>query len=200
MAISTELDVIVARERQIEAWRGRGSEPITRESAWLAPPRGSLVTIAARMAAHPHGGYSDLEVHVIASGYWELATEVGLDPALVLAQVCEETGFLTSAWSQVPNRNPAGIGITGEPGVGLKFPTWYVASVAHCGRLLAYALKPEQETPRQHLLIVEALKWRPLPAEYRGSAPTIGHLGGGKWAADPEYARKVVEIAGTLLR
>ena len=41
-----------------------------------------------------------------------------LDPLVAVAQMVLETGNLTSFWSQTPRRNPAGIGVTGEPGAG----------------------------------------------------------------------------------
>jgi hypothetical protein len=125
------------------------------------------------------------------------ATSVGLDPLLVVSQMVLETGNLTSFWSQVPRRNPAGIGVTGEEGKGNTFSSWDKACRAHVGRLLAYALPEGAESSAQKTLIKEALKVRDLPADRRGRAPTLAGLAG-SWAMDPKYAGKIVRIANEI--
>lgn len=177
---------------------------ITRDSTLLGPPPVGLdqcqryLVKKHRAKAAADGAYSDDDVRWITRLYFETAAPAGLNPVLALAQMAEETDNLTSEWSQPPRRNPAGIGVTGEPGKGLSFPNWATAVRAHVGRLLAYAVAPGTETPAQQALIDEALGLRPLPANLRGAAPSLGGLTG-KWAADPKYADKLCDHANALL-
>lgn len=109
----------------------------------------------------------------------------------------EETGHLTSFWSQRPRRNFAGIGVTGKPGQGLSFPDLKTAVDAHTGRLLAYALPADAGDQAQGQLIKEALSFRMLPDRLRGAAPTLRGLAG-TWAADPHYADKLAGVANDI--
>jgi hypothetical protein len=179
-----------------------GPEPpkrtrITQKSELLAEPRATREELEAFMLARDHGGYTDANVRGIVKRYVSTATSVGLDPLLVVAQMVLETGNLTSFWSQVPRRNPAGIGVTGEEGKGNTFSSWDKACRAHVGRLLAYALPEGAESPAQKALIKEALKVRDLPADRRGRAPALAGLAG-SWAMDPKYAGKIVRIANEI--
>jgi len=172
-------------------------DAVTLDTALLAPPRATLGQAQHYLLSRPHGGYTDDDARWIARLYFETATPVGLDPLLAVAQLAHETDFLSSFWSQPPRRNPAGLGVTGEPGAGLSFPNWTAAVRAHLGRLLAYALPRGQGTPAQQELIAEALAWRPLPDRLRGCAPTLGGLTG-TWGADPTYAPKVRDHANRI--
>jgi hypothetical protein len=172
-------------------------ETITADTTLLAPTRATLAQAQAYLLSQPNGSHSAAEVEEIVRLYFETAEPVGLDPCLVVAQMVHETGFLSSFWSQAPRRNPAGIGVTGEPGAGIAFPSWPVAVRAHIGRLLAYALARVQENDVQRALIEEALAWRPLPDHLRGAAPTLRSLAG-TWAADLLYAQKVGNHANRL--
>jgi hypothetical protein len=177
----------------------RDQDPgMTLQSRLMAPPRATAVQSTAYRLGHPHGGYSEADVRWIVGMYYSLSQQVGLDPLFVDAQGFLETGGLTSWWSQVPRRNPAGIGVTGEPGEGVTFADWQSAVRAHVGRVLAYALKVGEETAAQGALIAEALQVRPLDERYRGCAPRVGDWGGGVWATDTEYAPKIVRIAGAI--
>jgi hypothetical protein len=144
-----------------------------------------------------HGEYTDGEVVTIVNRYYTTAAAVGLDPLLVVAQMVEETQHLTSFWSQRPRRNPAGIGVTGEPGIGLSFPNWETAVRAHTGRLLAYSLPAGSGNAAQLKLIDEALQFRPLPDDKRGVAPVLKGLAG-TWAADLKYAVKLAAVANEI--
>jgi hypothetical protein len=170
---------------------------ITQKSELLAEPRVTREELESFMLARDHGGYTDANVRGILRRYVATATSVGLDPLLVVSQMVLETGNLTSFWSQVPRRNPAGIGVTGEEGAGNTFASWDKACRAHVGRLLAYALPKDSENAAQRALIKEALKVRPLPDDRRGRAPTLAGLAG-SWAMDPKYAGKIVRIANEI--
>ena len=135
---------------------------ITVSSPLMARPRARQRQAATFLTLRPeHGAYSPSAVRNIAALYFDEASAVGMDPLLVVAQMVLETGGLTSHWSQAPRRNPAGIGVTGEPNKGVSFPNWRSAVRAHVGRLAAYAVPEANETPAQEALINEALTWRP---------------------------------------
>lgn len=170
------------------------AEAVSVESSLLAAPRATLAQAQRYLLSRPHGVYRDDDVRWIARLYFETAQPVGLDPLVAIAQMAHETDFLASEWSQPPRRNPAGIGVTGQAGAGIAFPDWRSAVRAHVGRLLAYALPTGGENDAQRALIEEALGWRPLPARYRGCAPTLAGLAG-SWAVDRDYAGKLVAHA-----
>lgn len=174
-----------------------GHAPVTPDSPLLAPASAPSARAEHYLLARPHGGYSGDDVTKIVGLYYTTATAVGLDPLLVVAQMAEETGHLTSFWSQRPRRNFAGIGVTGEPGVGLSFPDLKAAVHAHTGRLLAYALPSSTGSPAQNQLIHEALAARPLPPHLRGAAPRLRGLAG-TWAQDPQYAVKLAAVANDI--
>jgi hypothetical protein len=171
--------------------------PVTPDSALLAAPRSPAEKPIAFLLERAHGEYSDADVRNIVEDYYATAPAAGLDPLLIVAQMVEETGHLTSFWSQRPRRNPAGIGVTGQPGEGVSFPDWKTAVRAHAGRLLAYALPKGSENAFQRTLIAEALTFRPLPDALRGAAPTLEGLVG-TWAADPQYAKKLASVANQI--
>ncbi len=135
------------------------------------------------MLARDHGGYTDANVRGILRRYMATATTVGLDPLLVVSQMVLETGNLTSFRSQLPRRNPAGIGVTGG-GRGQLLLLWDKAFRAHVGRLLAYALAEGAENPAQRALIKEALQVRAAarrPSRTRAHARrACGQLGDGQ--------------------
>ena len=170
---------------------------ITPQTLLLAEPRVTLKRLEKFEIGRDHGVYTDANVRGILKKYVTLSTKMGLDPLLVVSQMLEETGHLTSPKSQPPQRNPAGIGATGGKVEGASFATWDNAIRAHVGRLLAYALEEGEETPAQRALIKEALKVRDLPADRRGCAPVLGGLAG-KWAMDKQYAVKISKIANEI--
>ena len=171
--------------------------PVTPQSSLLAKPRATRKTIERYLLSRQHGSYSDAEVKKILGTYMDTCKKVGLDPLLVVSQMVLETGNLMSHWSQPPRRNPAGIGVTGQPGAGISFTNWDKAVRAHVGRLLAYALPAGGETEAQRSLIAEALKVRPLPDDRRGRAPILKDLAG-SWAMDQKYAEKISGIANEI--
>jgi hypothetical protein len=182
---------------------GPGPHPVTQgavtpDSTLRSPARAQAGRAGRYLLARQHGGYTDGDVRRIVELYYTTAEPVGLDPLLAIAQMAEETGHLTSFWSQRPRRNLAGIGVTGEPGAGLSFPDLGTAVRAHTGRLLAYALPSGAGDDAQNQLIKEALSFRPLPDSLRGAAPTLTGLAG-TWAADPRYAVKVAGVANEIL-
>ncbi len=193
--------------------------PYSPDSPLLAPTPPDLAARATRhILARAHGDYTTHDIaDVIIPAYIAQCAAVGLDAAIVLAQLIHETGNLTSWWSQRPRRNPAGIGVTGavwatQPRTGrwvrrgplwvkgCSFATWeHDAIPAHLGRLLAYALPDGQGTPAQQQLITRALAIRPLPAAFRGTATRLQGLNG-RWAWPGRvYAQKLAARANTIV-
>jgi hypothetical protein len=175
------------------------AEVLSTTSTIMAPPRATQAQLRNHLitrhhAHHSGSAYKDSTMARIVRLYFTTATSIGLDPLVVVSQMELETGHLTSQASQPPQRNPAGIGITGAPGEGVFFPNWTKAVRAHVGRLAAYAIPKGSETPAQKALIAEALAVRPLPDEKRGVAVRLQGLSR-HWAADKHYADKIARIA-----
>lgn len=185
----------------------------TDDSPLLAEPRASIDQARAFMLNRPHGTYLPIDIStVIVPEYWRQSLAVGLDPVLALAQMIHETDNLTSWWAARPRRNPAGIGVTGRHtrrrpasgawsergGIwyeGTSFATWKDDAIpAHLGRLLAYALTDAQANATQHVLVTRALRYRPLPSSYRGTARTLAGLDG-RWAVGEGYGERIARIA-----
>ena len=178
------------------------TEALTKSSTILAAPRATEAQLRAHLvshhrAHHSQSVYKDSALANIVRLYVTTSKSIGLDPLVAVSQMNLETGHLTSQASQPPQRNPAGIGITGAPGEGVSFPSWSKAVRAHVGRLAAYAIPKGQGTPAQKALITEALAVRPLPDSKRGVAARLQGLSR-NWAADPAYADKIVRIAAEI--
>lgn len=181
----------------------------------LGPARGTPAQMIAWLSPRAHPVYTDTDIAAIVQSYQAHGERTGVDWFTSLAQLAHETGNLTSFWSIPPQRNPAGIGVTGQhqlaqprPAdgwafntqrsrweVGLSFADWDSQSVpAHLGRLLAYTLTNAQASEAQRTLIDYALAQRALPARLRGSATTWPDLDG-NWATGSGYGQRVVRLA-----
>ncbi len=173
---------------------------ITLDTSFLSRPRTTATQMIKAIKQRPHGEYTDFSVETIVNHYFRIGERVRVDPLLALAQVVLETGNLSSWWAARPRRNPAGIGVTGAPGVGLVFASWEHACMAHIGRLLAYALTDDdvRDNAERWALIGLALWVRPLPLRLRGTGATPRALTG-RWATDPYYGDKIVRTANTIL-
>ena len=171
---------------------------ITPDTTLMSAPRATLAQLVSALLLQDHGGYSEDDIRFIARLYYGTCVPVGIDPLLVISQMRLETANLSSSWSQPPHYNPAGIGVTGQPGAGVNFPNWPYAARAHVGRLLAYAIKAGKENDLQKLVVTEALHWRPLPPNKRGTAPNLKGLAAA-WAADTAYAKKISSIANGIV-
>jgi len=141
----------------------------TPDSPLIGPSHATAAQCAAYILARPHGEYDEHDIaEVIVPGYVRVCERVGLDWTLLIAQMCHETAYLSSWWSQRPRRNPAGIGVTGYstnprhlvpagPGwvyrgntlvEGCAFASWTDDAIpCHAGRLLAYALTDADIAP-----------------------------------------------------
>ncbi len=163
----------------------------------LGPHTATREQAESYLLSKPNGEYSDAEVRWIVGLYYGVCDLARMDAGLALAQMAHETGdpatggVIASYWAARPRCNPAGIGVTGQPGAGVSFQDWRHSVVAHVGRLLAYARKDGDLDATQRMLVDRALAYRGLPLSYRGIAPTIDKLTG-TWAADREYHHGVL--------
>jgi hypothetical protein len=177
------------------------------DSLLVAPsplPPDALARALVRRCAGGH--YSPDTVAALASLYAGLERAVGVNAWLAAAQMCHETGNLTSERSRPPQHNLAGIGATNDGARGVEFPGLEAACRAQVGRLLAYALPPGDRFGSQVALVDEALRWRPLPLHLHGSAPRLRALGaahnphGTGWAMPGDrYGEAVANVANALM-
>jgi hypothetical protein len=196
-------------------------EVVSRNSSILSPARCSEAKAFAYLNGRG-GWYSDNELKtVIVPAYYRHASIVKVDPAVAIAQMIHETGFLTSWWSNRPRRNPAGIGVTGQSSIeepdnllewaynertkkwhkGLSFMTWESHAIpAHIARLLAYATKPIDRNSEQQQFIDKYTKERPVPVSVIGKSPTLAGLEA-TWAyPGVGYADKLALHVNTMMR
>lgn len=162
-------------------------------------------------------GYTAYDMKTIVKEYYRICMEVGLDAALLVAQMMHETGSLTSWWSARPRRNPAGIGVTGEikpynPSVlygpdwqrdgsvirkGYAFTSWNVAIQAHIGHLLTYAKLPANLTEEQRKRITTLQQASPrafaIPPAWRNTAVYITDLNQ-RWAVGNQYGESILKV------
>jgi hypothetical protein len=128
---------------------------------------------------------------------FEFAPKAGIDPAIVIAQSAHETGNYTSdAW--VTRLNPAGLGITDGPDLGIGFATGRDAALAQLVHLSAYSQSP----------LAPALKaFKKLDARYQavfdqGWQNTVRTLNDltGKWATDQDYPQKIAQKGNLIFK
>jgi hypothetical protein len=156
----------------------------------------------------PRSHYTPAELTDLAQTYTDLERASGINAWLAAAQMCHETGNLTSARSAPPQRNLAGIGATNDGAQGVSFSDLTTAARAQVGRLLAYATTPALRFGPQQALVDAALKWRPLPLKCQGSAPALYQLGanpnvvdGCGWASPGDkYGQAIAAVANALVR
>lgn len=161
-------------------------------------PRGSTDAVVKAFSSRS-SKYTAYDIDQIVDGYIDRCADLSIDWAIALGQVAHETGWLSSEWCARPHRNPAGIGVTGEPGKGVSFDSWKVSTKAHLGRLLAYAFNDDDErmTDEQRFTIGGALAFRPLSTWLRGNMILDGL--NYRWAVGGGYAKAVAAKANMLI-
>ena len=156
--------------------------------------------VSAYLIHTPGRTYAPGNIDFVTTLYNEVCLATGVNLEFALIQMVHETGALTSVWSQPPNRNPAGLGVTGEPGAGLHFSTWALSVPAHVGRILAY--QAEQSTTRYPAdaaaAMTLALGYRSLPDSRRGQCTTVGELAK-FWATDRNYVGSLTRLSSAIL-
>ncbi len=170
--------------------------PLTVNSPILGPATGTQEQAIAYIKAHLVAGseYTG-DVERIVGYYWEYALPVGVDPFLAVVQCIFETDSLNSYWAGRPRRNPAGLGV--HEGEGLSFRDWNDSVQAHIGQLLAFALRDDQATQAQKLMMLKNPRFEHIPANLRGSAQKVLDLGG-TWSTNPDYGRNMINRANLV--
>jgi hypothetical protein len=190
--------------------------PVPGDANILGSASGSVDQTAAWLIAYADPSYTPSDLRVIVESYQRVGESVGIDWFVAVAQMAHETGNLTSFWSLRPQRNPAGIGVTGvwqsDPPAdqtgwayntqrsrwerGISFPTWADDAIpAHLGRLLAYALTDAQANAAQRAMITKALSYRGITNTNRGTAQTWVGLNG-RWAVPgATYGQTILSLA-----
>lgn len=201
----------------------------TYRSSIFGLPSATQDQVCAYILGRAHGEYTEYDIRRgIVPVYFSVCVPVNVDPVLPIAQMIHETGNLTSFWAARPQRNPAGIGVNGEKqrneprdktgwafnkqrGMwerGVSFDTWAIDAIpAHVGRLLAYFLPFGQADREQTERIAQALSYRPLPPNMRGSAQSLLQLGkihnptGQGWASPGiTYGARIAAVANAIVR
>jgi hypothetical protein len=127
----------------------------------------------------------------LAAGYIKEAAAEGVNHDVAFAQMCLETGFLRYGGLVTPDMNNfCGLGAIGPGKNGERFPDAPTGIRAHIQHLKAYAT----EEPLKQELVDPRYFW----VRY-GSSPKIEGLAG-TWAADTQYAVKLVNILERLYR
>jgi hypothetical protein len=179
-------------------WQGGISMTMTPDDPLSASPRGT--SRAVLDFARTHGGQRLADVQSYAEEVYRLAPDVGLDPAIVVAQSAEETGNWTSVW-WADRLNPAGIGITGSAAENAASGAWdsgVDAARAQIVHLFVYAVGPlPGGGPLAPFRALDPRYQAALDAGIAGSAPTISGLVG-RWAQDPRYAANIVERGNAI--
>ncbi len=170
---------------------------VTTDAPVLGPDSGPQARVIEYVQRNlkPGSEYSG-DVATILGYYWAYAPPAGLDPFLAAAQCVFETDSLNSNWAARPHRNPAGLGVHQEG--GLSFDTWEHGVQAHLGQLLALALRDDQASPAQHLLIEANPRRAHIPAGLRGSVRSLADLSG-RWTDDPNYGPNLTARANAIL-
>lgn len=165
--------------------------------------------IVGRSTADAHDalvwlGESRDEVHRYALELDRLCDLVGFDFRILFAQAVHETGRFTSKW-WTERLNPAGIGITGDATQNEQSHTWKngtEAARAHVVHMMAYT-GHYGGLPAETIADLMDLDPRfdaVNAAGYAGTVRTLGDLGNGKWATDPQYADKIAARANQIFK
>ena len=140
---------------------------------------------------------------------WRLCEATGLDFRIMFAQMAHETAGGTSRW-WTERHNPAGLGVTGDPAQNEASPYFADgkdAARAQVAHMLAYVgdgIQTRDGDNGDHLGLSQPItrydpRWSAVgDAGFWGSVDTLGDLGNGKWAVDPDYARLIAATANTI--
>jgi hypothetical protein len=117
--------------------------------------------------------------------YIQEARKEGVNSDVAFIQMCIETNFLRFGGQVKPYQNNfAGIGSTDDGAMGARFGSVREGIRAQIQHLKAYAsrkpLYNKRVDPRFSYV-------------QRGSAQYVSQLGKGKWATDPNYAKKIIQ-------
>ncbi|HEV2088306.1 MAG TPA: SH3 domain-containing protein [Cryptosporangiaceae bacterium] len=172
---------------------GGEEAPFDVTNSIVGPVRGSAdEAIAFARAA---GAQRMDQVELYIREVHRVAPQVGFDPAIIVAQSALETGYWKSSW-WVQRLNPAGLGVTGDPGQNAASPTFAngtIAAHAQLAHMHAEVFGRSQPLP-EILQGKDPTYQQVFAAGWAGTIRTIEDLAG-TWAVDPEYHFKIVRVA-----
>lgn len=144
------------------------------------------------------GGYrATVPVEQLVAHFLDEGQAQGIAGDIAFAQSVLETGWFRFASGSVQpsDNNFSGLGATGEPGQVARFATAQLGVRAQIQHLWAYG-DPAARSDATARPLVDPRFDLVSP---KGKAPTWEQMGGGNWAADPEYGRKVLALYTDLL-
>jgi Mannosyl-glycoprotein endo-beta-N-acetylglucosaminidase len=170
--------------------RGRGvSYPAPTGTVPIMGRGAATVADLASFLLREHPQADAKEVLALAEIYVEEARIEGVNHDVAFAQMCHETHYLRFDGDVRRSQNNfAGIGATGGGAPGNSFASVRTGVRAQIQHLKAYASRKRLKRP-----LVDPRFARVM----RGSAPYVENLTG-KWAADPHYDTKIIEILQSL--
>lgn len=140
---------------------------------------------------------------------WRLCEWVSFDFRILFAQWALETDSGQSHW-WLTRRNPAGIGVTGDPQQNAESHTWkngIEAAIAQVVHMCAYTGESyvgqtdqgNEEIPNDYIM-TDPRYSAVFSAGFDGKVEKLGDLGNGKWATDPNYATKIAAKANQIFK
>ncbi|SER32170.1 glucosaminidase domain-containing protein [Parafannyhessea umbonata] len=154
-------------------------------------------TVAAKGAAYPadvYAQYGAPDITTFCTILTQQANSEGIRAEVLYAQVMLETGYLQFGGQVEPHQcNFGGLGATDDGAHGATFPDVATGLLAQAQHLKVYASADPLNNP-----CVDPRFNNAVEAFGRGSAPCVSDLGDGKWATDPKYASKLLNIMNAL--
>lgn len=198
LAASVVLSNLPAAALLPAAWAAQqgGVRPMLPGDSLLGPARGNAASAIA--FANRYGARLPADVSAYIAEVYRLAPQVGLDPAIVVAQSALETDtWRTAYWAN--HRNPAGIGITFD---GQSSFTWATGTDAARGHLVHLSLyvsgRIPAGSPLAPYISLDPRYQAAIDTGYAGIARTIVDLTG-RWATDPIYDSKLTGRGNDIL-
>jgi hypothetical protein len=164
----------------------------------MRPARVTASQIVDWFALRSPGGYrASVPVAQLAAHFLDEGAAQGVAGDIAFAQSVLETGWFRFATGSVrpEDNNFGGLGATGIEGEVASFPTARIGVRAQVQHLWAYA-DPAATADTTARPLVDPRFALVVP---KGRAPTWEEMGGGDWAADPDYGRKVLALYTDLL-
>lgn len=155
--------------------------------------------------------YNPPEADALAEAYFRLGAMIGINADFALAQGSIETAHWTSGhWINVdpatgtPEKNPAGLGITGDGVTGEYFGTIERAVKAHYAHLAAYIFRADND-PYPALVAADP-QWQDPRYHFNDGHDTVDTLeqpdtglGAHRWAASGySYVTNIVSLANQI--
>ncbi|HYJ13061.1 MAG TPA: SH3 domain-containing protein, partial [Thermomicrobiales bacterium] len=162
----------------------------------VGPVRGTANQALA--VARSMGAQRMDQVTLYVTEMYRRAPEIGLDPALLVAQSALETNFWRSSW-WINRLNPAGIGVTGDPGQNAASPNFASGTIsarAQLAHMHAEVFGSRQPLPLV-LQGVDPTYQQVYAAGWAGTIVTVGDLAG-TWAVDPLYDVRIISRARVI--